>query len=310
KKELSILFLICFIFIFLLMANAQEVITSKVYMKDGTTYIGEIQKYEDSLIFLKTNLGVLSIPEEEIKFIIVAGEEPRETYPEPCIILTDGTIIPGKISKYSNKFPKNIEINSKYGRLKIEDFKKIALIILEPIIITGAFPKYKGEFKIETQNFVFELIECKREKQDLFISILICNKDKEDRELGILACISTPGEYIGSKWESISKDRKNNLIYKNAFPGTMTRIIDNLGNVYGPDNILIGNIGISIEHIYYKDEWRYRIISSSILPSETPVKAIFSFKDIPEELKVITLFEIICIGKDGEFKVQFRNIYI
>jgi Leucine-rich repeat (LRR) protein len=121
--------------------TAQELILSKVYMKDGNVFIGEITRYESGIITVKTEYGTFNLDESKVKYITVSESELKESYKEPCIVLKDGKVIPGKISSYISVL-KRVKVSSNYGDIIIDRFKDIALIVLGSTIeiVTFADP--------------------------------------------------------------------------------------------------------------------------------------------------------------------------
>jgi hypothetical protein len=115
--------------------TAQELILSKVYMKDGNVFIGEITRYESGIITIKTEYGTFNLDDSKVKYITVSESELKESYKEPCIVLKDGKVIPGKVSSYISVL-KRVKVSSNYGDIMIDRFKDIALIILEPVEVT------------------------------------------------------------------------------------------------------------------------------------------------------------------------------
>ena len=126
------LLVLCFAFVSFTPLTAQELILSKVYMKDGNVFIGEITRYESGIITIKTEYGTFNLDDSKVKYITVSESELKESYKEPCIVLKDGKVIPGKISSYISVL-KRVKVTSNYGDIIIDRFKDIALIILEPV---------------------------------------------------------------------------------------------------------------------------------------------------------------------------------
>jgi len=127
------LLVLCFAFVSFTPLTAQELILSKVYMKDGNVFIGEITRYESGIITIKTEYGTFNLDDSKVKYITVSESELKESYKEPCIVLKDGKVIPGKISSYISVL-KRVKVTSNYGDIIIDRFKDIALIILEPTV--------------------------------------------------------------------------------------------------------------------------------------------------------------------------------
>jgi hypothetical protein len=132
KRLILILLVLCFAFVSFTPLTAQELILSKVYMKDGNVFIGEITRYESGIITIKTEYGTFNLDESKVKYITISGSELKESYKEPCIVLKDGKVIPGKISSYISVL-KRVKVSSNYGDVTIDRFKDIALIVLEPV---------------------------------------------------------------------------------------------------------------------------------------------------------------------------------
>jgi len=126
------LLVLCFAFIILTPLTAQELILSKIYMKDGNVFVGEITRYESGIITIKTEYGTFNLDDSKVKYITVSESELKESYKEPCIVLKDGKVIPGKVSSYISVL-KRVKVSSNYGDIMIDRFKDIALIILEPV---------------------------------------------------------------------------------------------------------------------------------------------------------------------------------
>ena len=132
KKSILVLLVASFVFMILTSLGAQELILSKVYMKDGNAFVGEITRYESGIITVKTEDGTFNLDESKVKYITISGIELKESYKGPCIVLKDGKVIPGKISSYISVL-KRVKVSSNYGDIMIDRFKDIALIILEPV---------------------------------------------------------------------------------------------------------------------------------------------------------------------------------
>jgi len=132
KKSILVLLVVSFAFVILTPLAAQELILSKVYMKDGNVFVGEITRYESGIITIKTEYGTFNLDDGKVKYITVSESELKESYKEPCIVLKDGKVIPGKISSYISVL-KRVKVSSNYGDVTIDRFKDIALIILEPV---------------------------------------------------------------------------------------------------------------------------------------------------------------------------------
>jgi hypothetical protein len=126
------LLVLCFAFVSFTPLTAQELILSKVYMKDGNVFIGEITRYESGIITIKTEYGTFNLDDSKVKYITVSESELKESYKEPCIVLKDGKVIPGKVSSYISVL-KRVKVRSNYGDIMIDRFKDIALIVLEPV---------------------------------------------------------------------------------------------------------------------------------------------------------------------------------
>jgi len=90
KRLILALLVLSFAFVSFTPLTAQELILSKVYMKDGNIFIGEITRYESGIITIKTEYGTLNIDESKVKYIIVSESE----FKEPFIVLKDGKVIP------------------------------------------------------------------------------------------------------------------------------------------------------------------------------------------------------------------------
>jgi len=133
KKSILVLLVASFVFAMLTSLTAQELILSKVYMKDGNVFIGEITRYESGIITIKTEYGTFNLDDSKVKYITVSESELKESYKEPCIVLKDGKVIPGKVSSYISVL-KRVKVSSNYGDIIIDRFKDIALIVLEPTV--------------------------------------------------------------------------------------------------------------------------------------------------------------------------------
>jgi len=132
QKFILVLLAVSFVFAMLTPLDAQGLIISKIYMRDGNVFIGEITRYESGIITIKTEYGTFNLDESKVKYITVSGSEPKESYKEPCIVLKDGKVIPGKISSYISVL-KRVKVSSNYGDIIIDRFKDIALIVFEPL---------------------------------------------------------------------------------------------------------------------------------------------------------------------------------
>jgi len=132
KRLILTLLVLCFAFVSFTPLTAQELILSKVYMKDGNVFIGEITRYESGIITIKTEYGTFNLDDSKVKYITVSESELKESYKEPCIVLKDGKVIPAKVSSYISVL-KRVKVSSNYGDIIIDRFKDIALIILEPV---------------------------------------------------------------------------------------------------------------------------------------------------------------------------------
>jgi len=133
NRWVLILLVLCFTSVSFTPLTAQELILSKVYMKDGNVFIGEITRYDSSTITIKTEYGTFNLDDSKVKYITVSESEFKGSYREPCIILKDGKVIPGKISNYISAL-KRVKVSSNYGDIIIDRFKDIALIVLEPTV--------------------------------------------------------------------------------------------------------------------------------------------------------------------------------
>jgi Leucine-rich repeat (LRR) protein len=102
-------------------------------MRDGNVFVGEITRYESGIITIKTEYGTFNLDDSKVKYITVSESELKGSYKEPCVVLKDGKVIPGKISSYISVL-KRVKVSSNYGDIIIDRFKDIALIVLEPTV--------------------------------------------------------------------------------------------------------------------------------------------------------------------------------
>jgi len=132
------------------------------------------------------------------------------------------------------------------------------------------------EFILESNEFRFHLTECKILGNTITCNLLITNLI-EDREF---------------------------MLYS----GYVTRLFDDFGNEYYPDNITLGNKYCSGG--YFSPGEPHRV--SSMLISNVPIKSTIKFNNVNNNIKVISLLEIACTfwvnGEPKYFNLKFKNI--
>jgi len=84
KRLILTLLVLCFAFVSFTPLTAQELILSKVYMKDGNVFIGEITRYESGIITIKTEYGTFNLDDGKVKYITVSESELKESYSDSC----------------------------------------------------------------------------------------------------------------------------------------------------------------------------------------------------------------------------------
>jgi len=100
------------------------------HLIDGSVITGDIFSYIDRDFRVKTRHGMLTIPEEEVLYIVF--KKPFiGNFDEPAVILANGERIPGMLIRYS-PLREEFIIRLKYGTMKISDKRDLSAIVLAP----------------------------------------------------------------------------------------------------------------------------------------------------------------------------------
>lgn len=129
----------------------------------------------------------------------------------------------------------------------------------------------KSVIKSDTNNFTFELKQCKMSGTTITCEVLITNNEK-DKQLEI---------------------------YGAGYYGGYSRMIDNKGNEYKADLIQLGSNSIK----------KHGNVGATLV-SGIPTTAKFSFIDLAEQPDFIALLDIRCLSNYEWFNGQLRNIPI
>jgi len=106
---------------------AQQDITSKLFLKDGTICTGTIEKYVNGVITFRTKYGVLRVDETDALCISIS-KLPIDFTRSLQITMSNGDVITGKILSY--KQGSEVKVKTPYGKALITDLSNVALICL------------------------------------------------------------------------------------------------------------------------------------------------------------------------------------